>query len=95
MATKNRTTKTKRPARTAMSLLDAAATVLARSAEPMSCPEMVEAVIKIGTWKTRGKTPASTLSAAIHREIRDKGKEARFVKADRGRFRLRKRRRSA
>ena len=71
------------------SLLDAAAAVLAKAQEPMSCPEMVEAVMKAGTWKTRGKTPAATLSAAIHREIRDKGKEARFAKAERGGFRLR------
>ncbi len=82
------------------SLLDAAAAVLAKAKEPMSCPEMVEAVVKAGTWSSNGKTPAATLSAAIHREIRNKGKEARFAKAERGRFRLRtartaKRRRSA
>ncbi len=71
------------------SLLDAAAAVLAKGKEPMSCPEMVEAVLKAGSWKSGGKTPAATLSAAIHREIKDKGKEARFAKAERGRFRLR------
>ncbi len=71
------------------SLLDAAAAVLAKGKEPMSCLQMVEAVLKAGTWKSGGKTPAATLSAAIHREVRDKGKEARFAKAERGRFRLR------
>ena len=39
------------------SLLNAAAAVLAKAQEPMTCPEMVEAVLKAGTWKTRGKTP--------------------------------------
>lgn len=75
------------------SLLNAAAAVLAKAQKSMTCPEMVEAVLKAGTWKTRGKTPAATLSAAIYREIRDKGKEARFAKAERGRFRLRAARR--
>ncbi len=69
-------------------LLNAAAAVLGKSRQPMSCPEMVEAVLKAGSWKSGGKTPAATLSAAIHREIKDKGKEARFAKAERGRFRL-------
>ncbi len=76
------------------SLLDAAAAVLAKAQEPMTCPEMVEAVLKAGTWTTRGKTPAATLSAAIYREIQDKGKEARFAKSERGRFRLSAARRS-
>ena len=77
------------------SLLNAAAAVLAKAQEPMTCPEMVEAVLKAGTWKTRGKTPAATLSAAIYREIQVRGKEARFAKAERGRFRLRAARRSS
>ena len=77
--------KTKRPA---TSLLDAAAAILAKSKTAMACPEMVEAVLAARTWKGGGKTPAATLSAAIHREIRDKGKEARFAKSERGRFRL-------
>ncbi|MCP3905745.1 MAG: hypothetical protein GY715_19130 [Planctomycetes bacterium] len=85
---KARTSTKKRPA-SGISLLDAAAAVLAKSPEPMSCPEMVEAVLKAGAWKTRGRTPAATLSASIHREIKDQGKEARFAKAERGRFRLR------
>ncbi len=72
------------------SLLNAAAAVLAKAQKSMTCPEMVEAVLKAGTWKT----PAATLSAAIYREIQDKGKEARFAKSERGRFRLSAARRS-
>ncbi len=93
-ASKPRASTKKQAARTTAkkavrtSLLDAAAAILAKAKEPMSCPEMVEAVLKAGTWKSGGKTPAATLSAAIHREIKDKGKEARFAKAERGRFRL-------
>jgi hypothetical protein len=33
-----------------------------------------------------GKTPASTLYAAIAKEIATKGKHSRFQKTDRGRF---------
>ncbi len=94
LTSKARATTKKRAARPKVkkavraSLLDAAAAVLAQAKEPMSCPQMVEAVLKAGTWKSGGKTPAATLSAAIHREIKDKGKEARFAKAERGRFRL-------
>ena len=85
------TTRKKAPkpaAEGAVTLLDAAAAALAKTRRPMTCGEMVEAVLAAGTWTTRGKTPTSTLSAAIHREIRDKGKEARFAKAERGQFRL-------
>ena len=39
-------------------------------------------------WKTNGRTPQATLHAAIIREIAAKGKEARFHKAERGRFEL-------
>ena len=88
------TTSKKPPARApkkktkGMSLLNAAAAALAKAKEPMSCPEMVEAAANAKTWSSSGKTPAATLSAAIHREIKTKGKEARFAKAERGQFRL-------
>jgi hypothetical protein len=39
-----------------------------------------------GYWKTEGKTPASTIYAAIIRQVRAKGKDARFRKTDRGQF---------
>jgi hypothetical protein len=38
-------------------------------------------------WSSRnGQTPAATLYSAILREIKTKGKEARFKKSDRGLF---------
>ncbi len=40
-----------------------------------------------GYWKSPGGlTPHATLYSAIIREIKVKGKEARFKKADRGKF---------
>ena len=70
-------------------ILDAAAQILA-GGKDMNCAEIVEAALARKLWTTKGKTPAATLNAAIHREIKTKGKDARFVKADRGTFKLRK-----
>lgn len=70
-----------------MSGLDAAAKVLEESGQPMNAKEMIEAVETKGYWKSPGgKTPHATLYSAIIREIKAKGSEARFRKADRGKF---------
>ena len=72
-----------------LSQIDAAAKVLAEAKEPMNCKAMVEAMQAKGYWTSpAGKTPHQTLNAAILREIVKKGKDARFVKADRGMFAL-------
>lgn len=70
-----------------MSGLDAAAKVLEESGQPMNAKEMIEAVEAKGYWKSPGgKTPHATLYSAIIREIATKGAEARFRKAERGKF---------
>ena len=70
-----------------LSALDAAAQVLAETGQPMSCKEMIEAMVAKGYWSSPGgKTPASTLYSGITKEIATKGKESRFKKTDRGRF---------
>ena len=54
----------------------------------MNCQEMIATMAEKGYWKSaNGQTPAATLYSAILRELR-KGKESRFVKADRGTFGL-------
>ena len=73
-----------------MSGLDAAAQVLAEAGEPLDTKTMVERMLAKGLWATGGKTPAATIYAAIIREIAKKGDEARFKKADRGKFTLAK-----
>ncbi|UYV11938.1 MAG: winged helix-turn-helix domain-containing protein [Phycisphaera sp.] len=65
--------------------LDLAAKVLARASEPLAAKTIAEHVIAAG-WQTSGKTPHATLYAAMTREIQTKGKDARFVKVERGRF---------
>ena len=70
--------------------LDAAAQVLKEAGEPLDTKTIVERALAKGLWKTTGKTPAATIYSAIIREIAAKGKEARFKKADRGKFQLAK-----
>ncbi len=71
----------------AMSLLDAAALVLAETGQAMRCKDIVDQAASRGLWTPRdGKTPANTLHAAMAREIKVKGDESRFAKAERGHF---------
>ena len=70
-----------------MSALDAASKLLAESNEPMNAQEMIAVMAEKGYWKSpRGKTPHATLYAGILRDIRRKGKDARFRKVARGKF---------
>jgi hypothetical protein len=70
-----------------LSAIDAAAQVLASTKGAMNCKEMIEALAAKGLWTSPGgKTPHATLYSAILREINEKGKDARFVKTERGRF---------
>ena len=70
-----------------LSALDAAALVLRESGQPMSCAELIAQMGAKGYWTSpKGKTPASTLYAAMAREAKLKGKESRFQKTGPGRF---------
>jgi len=70
-----------------LSALDAAAKVLADTKQAMNCKELIEALAAKKLWTSPGgKTPHATLYSAIAREIATKGKDARFKKADRGKF---------
>ena len=67
--------------------LDAAARVLAESGRAMSCGELIAAMAAKGYWTSpAGKTPSATLYAAMAREIKVKGAEARIRKTERGKF---------
>jgi hypothetical protein len=61
--------------------------VLAESSQPMNTREMIETLAVKKLWTSPGgKTPHATLYSAILREINEKGKDARFVKTERGKF---------
>ena len=88
---KTKAKKAKEPKAKKTSALDAAVRVLEEAGQPMTCPEMIEQMAAKGYWTSPGgATPAATLYSAILREIGAKGKEARFVKTERGKFGLAK-----
>jgi len=83
--------KTAKPKTDRTSALDAAARVLGESSEPLNAKQLIETMAAKGYWSSpKGKTPHATLFAAMIREIKTKGKEARFAKVERGKFALRK-----
>jgi hypothetical protein len=86
-AAKPKVKKAKEPKAKKTSALDAAVRVLEEAGQPMTCPEMIEQMAAKGYWTSpKGKTPSATLYSAVLREIATKGKDARFVKTDRGKF---------
>lgn len=78
-----------------MSQIEAAIKILAVRKKPMSCQEMVDAMVAKRLWKSPGgKTPHATLYASILRDLK-KGKDARFKKVAPGKFTLAKTRKRA
>jgi len=74
-----------------LSALDAAALVLREAGQPLSCPELIAQMAAKGYWSSpKGQTPASTLYAAIAREVKRKGAASRFIKSGPGRFAARR-----
>jgi hypothetical protein len=103
MATKKKNPKTKAkgkavspPAKAAtkpkrVTALDAAARVLAEEGKAMSCGDLIATMAAKRYWSSPGgKTPSATLYAAIAHEVKTKGTAARFKKAERGKFEVRK-----
>ena len=79
---KTKTAEPKAEGKSKLSLLSAAAAVLAESDEPLNCRRMIDLAKERGLWTPgAGKTPEQTLYSAIMREIRDKGDAARFRKS--------------
>jgi len=69
-----------------MSGLDAAAKVLTDAKTALNAKEILQQIQEQNLWKTNGKTPHATLYAAIIREIARKKHEARFRRAEKGKF---------
>ena len=69
-----------------LSGLDAAAEVLRTYKKPMTAKEVVGLMKEDGLWSSDAKTPEATIYAAMVTEIKKKGTEARFCKAERGKF---------
>ena len=70
-----------------MSALEAAARVLAEAGVALTTKELIGRMAAKGYWSSpSGKTPASTLYAALMREVNTKGEQSRFRKVGPGRF---------
>ncbi|MFO0815799.1 MAG: HTH domain-containing protein [Gemmatales bacterium] len=68
-------------------MMAAALQVLQHRKVAMTCPELIDVMATEDLWVSPGgKTLANTLYTAISRDIKDKGKDSAFRKADRGRF---------
>ena len=65
-----------------LSLLNAAAQVLAACREPMNCKKIIAKAVEMGLWiPTEAKTPEQTLYSGIFREIKTAA-EPRFKKSE-------------
>jgi hypothetical protein len=72
-----------------MSGITAAAKLLAETNTPMNVGDITNTIIERGWWNPGGKTPDRTLYSAIITEIKKKGDEARFRRAEeRGKFEI-------
>jgi hypothetical protein len=70
-----------------LSALDAAAQVLTETGTALTCQELIQVMADKGYWTSPGgKTPAATLYAAILKELKTKGVQARFLKTAPGKF---------
>jgi hypothetical protein len=70
-----------------LSAINAAYQVLADAGKPMNCQELIAAMTEKGLWTSPGGlTPAATLYSAMLRELKAKGSESRFSKAEKGKF---------
>ena len=72
-----------------LSLLNAAAQVLATCREPLNCKEIIAKAVEMELWvPTGGKTPEQTLYSGIFREMKTSA-EPRFRKSEvKGKFQL-------
>ena len=73
-----------------MSVRKAAKEVLKSAGKPLHADEITELMISKGLWKTKGKTPAATVSAQLYRDIKKKGEKSDFELVSPQTFTLRK-----
>lgn len=72
------------------SFIKAAKLILKERGQPMSVSEITGLAIEKDLIKTKGKTPQRTMGARIYIDIKRKGSNSVFYKADKGKFGLRK-----
>jgi hypothetical protein len=68
--------------RSGMSGLDAAYKILSESGQAMNAKLITKIALEQGIWTPQGLTPDMTLSAALQNDVRKKGDNSRFAKAE-------------
>lgn len=71
-----------------MTFAEAAYQVLKQAGKPLSANEITSIALEKGMISTVGKTPFATMGARLYVDIKRKGDESKFVKANRGKFAL-------
>lgn len=72
-----------------MSFADATATILGKAGEPLHYKEITRRAVEQELIQTDGKTPEATLNAILAVDIKQRGKNSRFVRIRPGVFALR------
>jgi hypothetical protein len=68
--------------RSGISGLDAAYKILSESGQPMNAKTITKIALEQGIWTPQGSTPDMTLSTALQSDVKKKGDQSRFAKAD-------------
>jgi len=68
--------------------LEAAYQILKKSSKPLTSNEISSIAMDEHLITTEGKTPSNTMRALLYLDIKRKGNNSRFVKAERGKFEL-------
>lgn len=72
-----------------MTLLDAVATILEESKEPLNQAEITRRILERRIWSSKGKTPDATVGARLYVDIKTLGINSRFQLAGKNLFALR------
>ena len=72
-----------------MSAIKAAYKVLLEAGTPLSIEEITHRILSKKLWRTKGKTPASTIGARIYSDIKKQGDESKFIQVDKRIFTVR------
>lgn len=72
-----------------MSVKEAAARVLKGAGQPLTAQEITSRILSKGLWRTKGKTPAATVSAQIYTDIKKRGNSSPFRQVGPNTFALR------
>ena len=70
--------------RGSMTALDAAEKVLREAGTPLDIESITDRILELGLWKTKGKTPESTVGARISSDLGKKDGQSRFRRVSRG-----------